>query len=63
MTKLKYYAVANGRSKGIFDNWDSCNESIKGFSGATYKSFSQQALDLAEEYLKENGVEEIIYNF
>ena len=63
MPKLKYYAVANGRNNGIFDNWDSCNESIKGFRGATHKSFSQQALDLAEGYLRENGVEEIIYNF
>lgn len=63
MAKLKYYAVANGRNTGIFNNWEDCNDSIKGFSGAMYKSFSQQALDLVEEYLRENGVEEIIYNF
>ena len=62
MAKTKYYAVASGRTVGIFDNWEDCNESIKGFSGALYKSFSQQALDLAEDYLKENNVE-VIYNY
>lgn len=62
MAKKKYYAVASGRTTGIFDNWEACNASIKGFSGAIYKSFSQQALDLAENYLKENNVD-IIYNF
>lgn len=62
MAKKKYYAVVSGRTTGIFNNWEDCNNSIKGFSGATYKSFSQQALDLAEDYLKEHNVE-VIYNF
>ena len=62
MAKLKYYAVAKGRITGIFDNWEDCNNSIKGFSGAKYKSFSQAALDLAEEYLEEHDCE-VTYNF
>ena len=36
--RMKYYAVKVGKTKGIFDNWPECNESIKGFSGAEYKS-------------------------
>ena len=54
MAKQKYYAVAKGRSTGIFDNWEECQESIKGFSGATYKSFNSQ--ELAEQYLIGQGV-------
>lgn len=46
---MKYYAVKVGKTTGIFDNWSECNESIKGFSGAEYKSFP--SLEEAEAYL------------
>ena len=46
---MKYYAVKVGKTTGIFDNWSECNESIKGFSGAEYKSFT--SLEEAEAYL------------
>ena len=37
---MKYYAVKVGKSTGVFDNWPDCQEAVKGFSGAVYKSFS-----------------------
>lgn len=35
----KIYAVRKGRKTGIFDTWTECEENIKGYSGAEYKSF------------------------
>ena len=40
MAKNKFYAVRSGRKIGIFNNWIECEKSIKGYSGAEYKSFS-----------------------
>lgn len=39
MASKKYYAVLKGRQTGIFTTWAECEEQIKGFSGALYKSF------------------------
>ncbi|MGN0423915.1 MAG: viroplasmin family protein [Acetatifactor sp.] len=49
MAAKKYYAVKKGKITGIFDNWDSCRESVDGFPGAEYKGFS--TLEEAEAYL------------
>lgn len=49
MAKNNFYAVKNGREKGIFDNWADCSKQIHGFSGAMYKGF--KTLEDAEEYL------------
>lgn len=38
----KFYAVKKGRQTGIFNSWDACQEQIKGFSGAEFKSFSTE---------------------
>ncbi len=46
---MKFYAVKKGRIKGIFENWSECQASIKGFSGAEYKSFVTK--EEAETYL------------
>jgi ribonuclease HI len=46
---IKYYAVKIGHTTGIFDNWPECSESIKGFSGAEYKSFPSR--EEADAYL------------
>lgn len=54
MAKKKYYAVANGRVKGIFDNWDACKMQVVKFSGAQYKGFD--SYDKAKQYMKEAGV-------
>lgn len=36
---MKYYAVANGRSNGVYNSWDSCKEQVNGYLGAVYKKF------------------------
>ncbi|MDD2234816.1 MAG: ribonuclease H family protein [Desulfitobacteriaceae bacterium] len=45
--KPKYYAIRVGRKTGIETTWEACQESIKGYSGAVYRSFcdEQAALD------------------
>lgn len=53
----KVYAVRKGRITGIFEDWDSCQQSVNGFSGAEFKSFSNP--QDAEAYLQgdnEKGV-------
>ena len=46
---MKYYAVKNGRQKGIFLTWEDCKEQVDGFEGAEYKSFNN--IQDAEAYL------------
>lgn len=38
----KYYAVKIGRQKGIYRDWEECEQQIDGFSGAVHKSFNTQ---------------------
>ena len=38
-SKQKYYAVARGHNPGIYTDWKTTNENVKGFSGAVYESF------------------------
>eukprot|EP01080_Neovahlkampfia_damariscottae_P003483 gene3483-6132_t len=35
----KFYAVANGRKIGVFSSWNECEQQVKGFPNAKYKSF------------------------
>ncbi len=42
MTKKKYYAVAAGRTCGIFTDWPTAEAQVKGFAGARYKSFASE---------------------
>ena len=46
---MRYYAVKSGRTVGVFDDWGACQASIKGFSGAVFKSFNTK--EEAEAYL------------
>lgn len=39
MAKKKFYAVAVGRTNGIFTDWASTEKLVKGYAGAKYKSF------------------------
>jgi ribonuclease HI len=41
---MSFYAVANGRTNGVFLNWTDCNNSVKGYKNAIYKKF-----DIREE--------------
>ena len=45
----KYYAVKEGRTRGIFEDWESCKQSVNGYSGAQYKSFPTR--EEAEKYV------------
>lgn len=40
--KTKYYVVWEGKTPGLFNKWSECLESITGFSGAKYKSFTNR---------------------
>ena len=51
MEKRKYYVVWNGVNPGIYDTWADCQQQIKGFKGAIYKSFATR--EAAEEAYSE----------
>lgn len=54
----KYYAVAKGKTPGIYLTWNDCKAQVDGFSGAVYKSFL--TLQEAELFIeKVNGVDVI----
>jgi len=48
------YAVANGRTIGVFSTWDECNRAVKGYKNASYKKFDTK--QEAEEFVANNGV-------
>lgn len=49
---MVYYAVVNGRSKGIFLDWIECKKQVDKFKNAKYKKF--QDLADAHQFLKDN---------
>lgn len=51
MAKKKYYAVAEGRTTGIFTDWKTTEKQVKGFAGAKYKSFPTK--EQADEWLND----------
>eukprot|EP00977_Amphora_coffeiformis_P002711 scaffold521_cov167-Amphora_coffeaeformis.AAC.2 len=56
MVKKKFYAVACGRSTGVFDSWDECSKHTRGFPNTKFKGF--QTKDEALEYLRQHMTEE-----
>jgi ribonuclease HI len=36
---MLYYAVSNGREKGIFNSWDLCSKSVIGYKNSKFKKF------------------------
>lgn len=38
-TGKSVFAVARGRQVGLFNTWDECEKSVKGFQGAVFKKF------------------------
>ena len=40
---MKYYVVWAGHHPGVYDTWEDCQEQIKNFPGARFKSFSSAA--------------------
>ncbi|HFU7073113.1 TPA: viroplasmin family protein [Bacillus cereus] len=49
MARKKYYAVKVGVTPGIYDTWGECQEQVKGYGGAEYKSFSTR--EEAEQFI------------
>tara|TARA_B100001778_G_scaffold180427_1_gene148389 strand:- start:111 stop:719 length:609 start_codon:yes stop_codon:yes gene_type:complete len=39
MGKQKYYVVWEGKKPGVYDSWQKCQDEIKNFKGARFKSF------------------------
>jgi hypothetical protein len=39
----KYYAVAVGRTTGVFDSWDEANRSVDLYSGSNFKGFKHKS--------------------
>lgn len=58
---MKYYAVRKGRRTGVFYNWNDCSDSIKGYSGAEYKSFPTEREAL--EFLNNATSDYVDFNF
>lgn len=50
----KYYAVAKGKTPGIYFTWEDCKVQVENFPGAVYKGF--QTLAEAEEFINKAGV-------
>ena len=48
---MTFYAVAEGRHPGIYQEWLQTEEQIKGYPGAIHKKFS--TMEEAEQYMKE----------
>lgn len=51
MARVKFYAVRDGREKGIFTDWEACKRSVVGYSNAQYKSFRSK--EEATAYLQD----------
>lgn len=49
----KYYAVAMGKTPGIYLTWEDCKAQVHGFPRAVYKSFS--TFEEAEEFIVTKG--------
>ncbi|XP_054008813.1 ribonuclease H1-like isoform X1 [Hylaeus anthracinus] len=48
-----FYAVAKGRTPGIYNTWDDCKAQVHQYSGPVYKKFNARAE--AEKFIKENS--------
>ena len=48
---MKFYSVKVGRKPGVYTTWKECEENVKGFSGAIFKSFGTRddALSFIED--------------
>lgn len=55
-TKQKYYAVRKGMKCGVFSTWPECQEAVRNYSGAEYKSFPTE--EEAQAYLNGRDIYE-----
>lgn len=54
----KYYAVARGKTPGIYFTWEDCKVQVEHFPGAMYKGFS--TIQEAETFIKETTGETFV---
>jgi len=54
----KYYAVARGKTPGIYLTWEDCKVQVEHFPGAMYKGFS--TIQEAETFIKETTGETFV---
>lgn len=52
-SKMPFYAVAKGRSVGVYQSWAECEAQVKGFSGARYKKFDTASS--AQDFISAGG--------
>ncbi|UPK98820.1 hypothetical protein LCI18_009755 [Fusarium solani-melongenae] len=52
---MKYYAVAIGRTTGVFVTWDETKPQVNGYSGAIHKSFKSR--EEAQEFVDQHKIE------
>ena len=50
-----FYAVARGKTVGIFLSWSECEQQVRGFKGAVYKKFSTRKE--AEDFIAEKSAQ------
>ena len=50
MAKKKWYVVWEGKTPGIYTDWESCKQEVNGIHGAKYKSFTSES-EAKEAYL------------
>lgn len=43
LLKMKVYAVARGRKIGIYSDWQSCEQQVKGYPNSCYKKLSSKS--------------------
>ncbi|MEG0732847.1 MAG: ribonuclease H family protein [Vagococcus sp.] len=59
MKKIAYYAVREGRTRGVYENWPDAQAEISGYSGAVFKKFNTK--EEAESFIqKGNEAKEIV---
>jgi len=57
---MSFYAVAKGRTNGIFLSWKDCSQSVKGYKNAKYKKFSTK--EEAEEFISQTCITQNLDN-
>ncbi len=64
MVKQKYYAVKNGKIKGVYLTWKDCQMMVSGYPNAVYKSFEEayEAIDflIGEKNNSKNNIRESV---
>ena len=58
---MKYYCVANGRTKGIYLNWNDCKEQVIKYPNCKYKSFND--LENSKRYMELYCDEQEYFNY